>query len=131
MVIWRVTAASTTMTYVRQPAFAHSVVVDGAHVIIRGSSWGSRPIPGTFQEADEEWSWLIGSVDGGMTWDKGLAWTGSDGSCLGDMAARGTTIIALACVAGPEREPPIPPGTPGFWVASLDGSPTPAPTTPD
>ncbi|MBX3030396.1 MAG: hypothetical protein KF809_09570 [Chloroflexi bacterium] len=131
MVIWRVTAASTTLTYVRQPAFVLSVVVDGAQVLVRGSSWGSRPIPGTLQEADEEWSWLIGSVDSGMTWDEGLAWTGSDGSCLGDMAARGTTVIALACIRRSRGDPPIPPGTPAFWIASLEGFPVPSPSVPD
>jgi hypothetical protein len=121
MRIWRLERSGVTrLTMVRRPAFANGLLVSGDRVLVLGSAWG--PGQGPDGEAEESWAWIIGSQDGGRTWDPALAWTGSDGSCLGSTAQQDVSVISLACRRDEFRE--VEPG-PGVWVA-----PIPAETSP-
>jgi hypothetical protein len=68
MRIWRVErSGETSQTMVRQPAFTEGLVVSDDRILVLGSAWG--PGHGPDDEDEESWAWIIGSQDGGRTWD--------------------------------------------------------------
>lgn len=62
------------------------------------------------------------SRDGGSTWDEDLAWTGGDGSCVGQVAAHDGVAVMTACVQGDLEDVDAPARIPAFWVAPLPPS---------
>lgn len=123
MIGWRLTPTDTTRVMRLRAAVPRWVVVDGPNVLVGGRSWDSGHSDDTSDD-DRDWAWLMGSADGGVTWSEGLSWMGGSGSCLGDAAERGGTIVALACGAGPRSgDAASTQRTPGLWLASMDDFP--------
>jgi hypothetical protein len=118
MVIWRITPTETTQVVTRRAAVANAIVVDGLRVLISGRRWGKGPDGSTSTGDDEGWGWLIGSPDGGATWPEASSWTGGAGSCLGEMAITGDSLVALACVDDRGLEAERPHAMPAIWVTA-------------
>ena len=86
---WRLDEDGTWVeTLDRQPAFVHGAAADGATVLVAGRSWCAG-----------EWAWIIGSADGGRTWDPDLSWIGPTRSCRGEIAIADGTAIVVDCAA--------------------------------
>ena len=86
---WRLDEDGTWVeTLDRQPAFVHGAAADGATVLVAGRSWCAG-----------EWAWIIGSADGGRTWDPDLSWIGPTGSCRGEVAIAAGTAVVVDCAA--------------------------------
>ncbi len=86
---WRLDQDGTWVeTLDRQPAVAKGAAADGATVLVAGKSWCAG-----------EWAWVIGSADGGRTWDPDLSWIGPLGSCRGEMAIADGTAVVVDCAA--------------------------------
>jgi hypothetical protein len=84
---WRLDEDGTWVeTLDRQPAFVHGAAAEGATVLVAGRSWCAG-----------EWAWIIGSADGGRTWDPDLSWIGPLGSCRGEVAIADGTAVVVDC----------------------------------
>ena len=73
----------------RQPAVAKGAAADGTTVLVAGKSWCAG-----------EWAWVIGSADGGRTWDPDLSWVGPLGSCRGEVAIADGAAVVVDCADG-------------------------------
>lgn len=107
---------TTTETLVQQPAFTRQYLASGSTILVLGRAWGEGPSTST-EDDDEEWAWIIGSRDGGRTWDDDLAWTGGDGSCVGEVAAHEGVAVMTACGRGDGSDVHTANRVPAFWVA--------------
>ena len=120
MRLWRLDPAGQLAPVLRrQPAFAHSLVTAGDSLWIVGDAWG----PGVSEltdDDDEEWAWIMGSADGGMSWPDALAWTGWDGSCVGQLAIHAGTAVMTACFQGRVTDVDASARIPAFWVSTVD-----------
>ena len=103
----------------RQPASVTGAIRDGDMVLLIGEAEGPGPSVETDQD-DEAWAWIMGSRDGGLSWDLGLSWTGASGSCIREAAQRSRTVVTLGCrpwwAEGTSSEPKV---ISQFWVAEL------------
>ena len=117
MVAWRTESGTISApTIQRQPATIEGVIRDGDTVLLLGSADG-QGADATSEADDQAWAWIMGSADGGRTWDPAQSWTGSDGSCVGPAVQHATTVVMHGC-----RRWQIEDGdaaTPAFWVATL------------
>lgn len=103
-------------TIQRQPGTIEGVIRDGDTVMLMGSAGG--PGSDAASEADDQaWAWIMGSTDGGRTWDPALSWTGSDGSCVGPAVQHAAIVVMHGCRRWQVEDGDAP--TPAFWVATM------------